>query len=181
MHLVSKEVCGGEVSFQRKGLNILQMANGGTRSDQTKAHRPAHYWTPKGGVWRRGPQGIWKGQGCPDLNGGTWRGPEREQRDVESSGTLMEELGGDQSLKERSEGVKEGKRCGLESSGVQTEGSGGDRVPQLVLAAWLDSDFRCTGQNSHNISQSCFRFVDFFPYIILSSAVTLIFIYINIL
>lgn len=87
---------------------------------------------------------------------GTCRGPEGDQRVLERSGTLMEELGGDQSLKERSEGVKEGKRCGLESSRAQTEGSGEYHILQLVLAAWLNSDFHCTGQNSHNISQHWF-------------------------
>lgn len=76
-----------------------------------------------------------------------------EQRGLESSGTLMEQLGGDQSLKQRSERVKEGKKRGLESSRAQT-GFGGDPIPQLVLVAWLNSDFHCTGQNSHNISHS---------------------------
>ncbi|KAK2522438.1 myeloperoxidase [Columba guinea] len=54
---------------------------------------------------------MWKGWGCPDPNGGTWRGPEGEQKDLERHGTRTEELGGDGSLKEKSEGVKEGKRC----------------------------------------------------------------------
>lgn len=36
----------------------------------------------------------------PEPSGGTQRGPKGEQRDLESSGTLMEGLRGDQSMKE---------------------------------------------------------------------------------
>ena len=59
-----------------------------------------------------------------------WRDLKRIRGGAEGPGEQWcptEELGGDQSLKERTEGVKEGKKCGLENSGAQTEGSGGER------------------------------------------------------
>lgn len=122
---------------------------GGTRPEHIDLHITGALKEGCGGVHRA----YGKDGGGPDPNGWTWR-ETVEQRGLESSGTLMEQLGEDQSLKERSEGVKEGKKCGLESSRAQTEGSGGDPISQLVLVAWLNSDFHCTGQNSHNISHS---------------------------
>jgi len=157
VNLVFKEVCSDEVSFQGEGSNILQIGNGGTWRDQSRAHGLAHYWSPKRGIWR-GPQCRWKGWGCPDPNGGTWRGSEGEQRDLESSGAQQRSLEGTRAWKRGLKGWRRAKSVvwrTLEPRQKGLEERGEDCKPQLVLAAWLDSDFHCAGQNSHNISQKC--------------------------
>lgn len=85
----------------------------------------------------------------------------------------MEELGGDQSLKEMSEGVKEGKRCGLEISGTQMEVSGGDwRRPYPLTGSCNLAGLRLSlhwpefPQYFSELVCGVF-FVDFFSYLIL--------------
>lgn len=54
----------------------------------------AHYQTPKWGLeWSTMISKGWEG---PDPSGRTWRESEWEQSGLESSGTLTEEAGGDQ-------------------------------------------------------------------------------------
>lgn len=79
----------------------------------------------------------------------------------------MEELGGDQSLKESSEGVKEGKRCGLESSEAHTEGSGGDRILSWFLQPGWTQTCVALARIPTIFLRVAFFFVDFFSYLIL--------------
>lgn len=142
---------------------------------QTEEHggaRPEHRDLHITRAQKEGSGGVCRVYG-KDPNGGTWRGPEEEQRDLESSGTLMEELGGDQSLKEMSEGVKEGKRCGLEISGTQMEVSGGDwRRPYPLTGSCNLAGLRLSlhwpefPQYFSELVCGVF-FVDFFSYLIL--------------
>lgn len=66
--------------------------HGGARPEHIDLHITRAQKEGSGGVCR--VYGKDWGGGCLDPNGGTLRGPEGQQRDLESSGTLTEELGG---------------------------------------------------------------------------------------